>query len=327
MRTRPRLFPFAFAAVALGCLWAVPASATLDGAKAWLERMATATRALNYDGTFVYQSGESMQSMRIIHRADPDGARERLVALTGAPREVLRDRAQVICILPDDRTVVVGKSRPTGVAPSPSFEPLDGFMRSYDLSTRPGGRVAGRETRLIEVRPRDAYRYGYDLSVDTDTGLLLRSPLRAPDDTVLERIEFTSIDTPASIPDSLLEPSISSEGFTLYANPPATSPAQSDKPMHWQTTWVPDGFEMAESGADLLPASRRPVEQFVYSDGLASLSVFIERLEQTADELDGLSSMGAVNAYGRMIGDYQITVVGEVPAETVRKVALAVEPL
>lgn len=317
------------ALLAAVCLFGAPPAAVAGGGEAhvWLDRIAYATRELNYDGTFVYHNGDWMQSMRIIHRADADGGRERMVALTGAPREVLRDRSAVTCILPDDRSVIVGKSRPKGIAGSPSFEPHEGFTRNYDLHTRAGERVAGRQTQLVEVRPRDRYRYGYDLSVDVDSGLLLKSALRTADGAVLEQIEFTSLSTPAFIPDSLLEPSISSEGFTLYANPPTDAAPVGDGQMHWQTTWLPDGFEMAESGSDLLPTSRRPVEQFVYSDGVASLSVFVERLDEAGDKLDGPSTMGAVNAFGLMIGEYQITAVGEVPAETARKVALSVRHL
>ncbi|MCA8966785.1 MAG: transcriptional regulator, partial [Planctomycetes bacterium] len=142
-------------------LLASPLPATAgDSARDWLERMAQATRALNYDGTFVYHNDDWMQSMRIIHRADENGTRERLVALTGEPREVIRDRTTVTCILPDDRSVVVGKSRMAAGTGAPAFDIGAGFVDHYHLSTQPGERVAGRDTQVVDVRPRDPYRYG-----------------------------------------------------------------------------------------------------------------------------------------------------------------------
>jgi sigma-E factor negative regulatory protein RseB len=87
---------------------------------------------------------------------------------------------------------------------------------------------------------------------------------------------------------------------------------------------VPDGFVLREHAQDAILDSRDPVEHLVFSDGLASVSVFIERLDTASQPLDGLDSVGAVNAYGSMAGDLQITVVGEVPAATVERVAMSI---
>ena len=311
----------------LACVVLATPAAAGEDAQAWLRKMVEATRSLNYDGTFVYHNSGAMQTMRIIHRAGPDGSQERLVALTGQPREVLRDHGEVTCILPDHRAVVVGRKSSAGVAGAPKFDPGRDLAEHYELRSRAGGRVAGRETRTVELQPRDEYRYGYTLAVDVDSGLLLKSELRAADGSVLEQIEFTSLDTPADIPDALLEPSISAEGFAYFADESSTSKtgtAGEGAASDWETGWLPDGFRMAERGSAPVFTSHQPVEQFVYSDGLASVSIFIERLADGADRLDGPSRMGAVNAFGRMIGDYQVTAVGEVPAATVRDVALSV---
>ena len=303
-----------------------PAAHGTGEAQAWLQRMAAATRDLNYDGTFVYHNGNWMQSMRVIHRAASEGSRERLVALTGDGREVLRDNTRVICILPADRTVVVGKSRPSKLTGAPAFEPSAGFTASYSLATLPGRRVAGRHTQLVTVSPTDNYRYGYHLSIDRDTALLLKSELLGPDGSVVEQVEYTSISTPQHIPDELLEPSISSAGFTwLTAPEQPLSDAESTTSESWSVDWLPAGFVMTERENELLPTSRNPVEHMVYTDGLASVSIYIERLEVAAEQLDGLSQMGAVNAFGRMIDQYQVTVVGEIPAVTVTMIGESIQ--
>ena len=288
--------------------------------------MAKAAQTLNYDGTFVYRNGDNTQSMRIIHRFGEDGERERLVALSGAAREVLRDRERVTCILPDSQSVVVAKSRPQSFPHSKLFESDDGFRRFYDMSVHKGERIAGRYTELVAVEPLDRFRYGYRLWMDRDTGLLLKSELIDEHDTIVEQLVYTNIDLPAEISDELLEPEISGAGYTWYMDDqPAPAPnADSPGASQWSPKWVPDGFELRDHARNSILESRDPVEHLVYSDGLASLSVFIERLDTASEPLDGLSSMGAVNAYGNMVDGYQVTVVGEVPAATVERVAMSI---
>ncbi len=292
-----------------------------------LDRMARAAQTLNYDGTFVYRNGATMQSMRIIHRfVDSEGERERLVALSGAAREVLRDRERVTCILPDRQSVVVTKSRPRTFPYSKLFESDTGFDRFYALSVHRGERIAGRYTKLVAVDSYDRFRYGYRLWMDRDTGLLLKSELINEHGEVVEQLVYTNIILPAEIPDELLEPEISGAGYTWYNDEQAEPAAASGTGAgpDWYPGWLPDGFELRDYARDPILASRDPVEHLVFSDGLASVSVFIERLDTASEPLDGLSSMGAVNAYGGMVDEFQITVVGEVPAATVERVAMSI---
>ena len=290
-------------------------------ARMWLDRMAHASQMLNYDGTFIYRNGGRVESMRIIHRRDPDGERERLVSLNGVAREVIRDPSRVTCILPDSRSVVVTKSRPRSLMLAQLYGRSDTISKHYKLRGSNGDRVAGRTTKLVAIQPRDHYRYGYRLSIDEETALLLRSELVTGDGIGLEQIIYTSIALPEIIPDELLRPGISDEGFKRISSEPRTASGTAASEMNWSTDWLPDGFVMGERTEDPGKLGRRPVEQMVYTDGLASLSVFIERLEATSERLEGLSTMGAVNAFGRLVDGFQVTVVGEVPAVTVESVA------
>jgi sigma-E factor negative regulatory protein RseB len=70
----------------------------------------------------------------------------------------------------------------------------------------------------------------------------------------------------------------------------------------------------------------RPVGQQVYSDGLAAVSVFIEPLAGRTEPFQpGLSSIGAVNIYTREVASHSVTVLGETPAASVRRIAQSVE--
>lgn len=291
-----------------------------------LDRMAKAAQMLNYHGTFVYRNGANIQSMRIIHRYGSEGERERLVALSGAAREVVRNRERVTCILPDSRSVVVTKSRPQAFPHSKLFASDSGFRRYYDMSVHKGERIADRHTELVAVDPLDRFRYGYRLWMDRDTGLLLKSELIDENGQIIEQLVYTNIETPAEISDEMLEPEISGAGFTWYNDDQrASAPgAGASSESEWRPQWVPDGFELADHSRNPILESRDPVEHLVFSDGLASVSVFIERLDTAGRPLDGLSSMGAVNAYGSMVDGFQVTVVGEVPAATVERMAMSI---
>lgn len=299
-----------------------------EGPQQRLDRMAKAAQTLNYDGTFIYRNGATIQSMRIIHRFNNDGERERLVAMSGAAREVLRDRERVTCILPDSQSVVVAKSRPRTFSHSTLFESDGEFGRYYALSVHKGERIAGRHTELVAVEPKDSFRYGYRLWMDRDTGLLLKSELIGERGEIVEQLVYTNIELPAEISDELLEPAISGAGYTWY-NDDERDPTVASEPVAgtqstWHPQWLPDGFEMRDYARNPILASRDPVEHLMFSDGLASVSIFIERLDTASEPLRGPSSMGAVNAFGSMVEEFQVTVVGEVPAATVERVARSI---
>ena len=295
-----------------------------------LDRMVRASRSLDYIGTFVYRNGSMIQSMKIIHRADPDGSRERLVALSGAAREVIRDGRRVTCILPDDRTVVVARRRPGHPYPSSVFEPEiaigSGFAEFYSLSSAGVERVADRETTVIDVRPKDRYRYGLRFAVDRETGLLLKSELLDEGMAALEQIVYTHLALPESIPDEVLEPGISDAGFTRYETEDVADAggASTGRTQEWAVGWLPAGFRMAGESHDHIQPGRNAVDHRVYSDGLASLSVFIERGLGEDDRFEGPSSVGAANAFSRIVDEFQVSVVGEVPGITVEKVAASI---
>ena len=315
--------------VALAAVAAHPNAADASDAdeiRGMLDRMVRASRSLDYIGTFVYRNGSMIQSMRIIHRADAGGSHERLIALSGAPREVIRDGERVICIFPDDRAVVVTRRRPGRLHPSTTFDPevaidfaIDEF---YALTSDGTERVADREATVISVRPKDRYRYGLRLAVGRETGLLLKMELLGVDSTALEQIVYTHLELPASIPDEALKPRISDAGFTRYeAGDPKDSAARAQE---WTIGWLPAGFRMTDESYDHILPDRDAVDHRVYSDGLASLSIFIEPALDAGDRIEGPSSVGAVNAYSRVIDEYQLSVVGEVPGIAVERVAASI---
>ena len=290
-----------------------------EEALVWLEKMSHATRTINYDGTFVYRIGDALQTMRVLHRVDDDGEKERLVSLTGLTREVLRENSEVTCLLPDERAVRVGKRPPRALNRGLDFNA--NFANNYHLSMAPGGIVAGRSSKLVILQPRDDFRYGYRIALDEESALLLKLELLGSRGVPREQIVYTSLRVNVEIPDELLQPAISSEGYELIAD--TTSVAEAGASV-WYVTWLPDGFELYERSA-MADAGHAHFEHQVYSDGLASFSVFIEQMGEIGKPLRGVSTMGAVSAFGRVVDAHQVTVVGEVPVRTVERVGEYVE--
>ncbi len=306
--------------IVAGASLAAGTSAGEDDIGAWLERMTHSAHTLNYDGVFVYSHGNSLNAMRIIHGVLPEGLeRERLVSLNGPPREVLRDNKLVTCILSDDRSVLVGKSR--SGAPFPPTLPgrVNELRELYSIEQGESGRVAGRAATQVVIAPRDGYRYGHRIWMDSDTGLLLMSEMLDENNQVVEQFMYTEINYLDEVPEHLFESAISGEEFTLHQSRADEHAGDAAPASAWRAEHLPPGFGLdarrvhsGAAGADM------PMEQLVFTDGLASVSVFVEPPGAQKDDMMGVARMGAVNTYGRIHDEHYITVVGEVPAATVK---------
>jgi len=292
-------------------------------ARQLINQMSQATRLLNYDGIFVYSRGERMDTMRIIHQATEDGEHERLVSLTGYAREVIRDQQSVTCIFPDNQAVMVEKSRPRQLLSGQLPEPVEKIVEHYDFLVAGKERVAGRSTQVVNIVPKDDYRYGYQLWIDEEAHLLLKSELKDSKGKLLEQIMFTQIEIKDSIPDHLLEPAITGTGYTWYNNASDEAPVNSGN-SHWKVTWMPNGFKMQDHEKQVTLTGTAPIDHMVYTDGLAIVSVFVEKLNNDLDVMKGPSNLGGVNAFATLANGYQITAVGEVPQETVQLMANSV---
>jgi len=293
-----------------------------NNARQWLDSMSGALQALNYDGTFVYLHDGKLEAMRIVHEATPGGEKERLIALTGSAREVLRDEKVVTCIMPDNKSVMVGQSRPRQPFPEVP-EDLGSLSPYYQLRDTGEDRIAGLMTRVIDITPRDQYRYGYRFWVDTTNFMLLKFELKDVDGTAIEQVMFTDLKVGERISPATLEPSLTGEGYNWFRQegggdaPAVTSSA-------WTVALLPAGFKMTDSQRRRVRQGGEHAEHMVFTDGLATVSVYVEKMQANQKEFTGLSNRGAMNAYGAVLGDHQVTVVGEVPAATVQSVAHSV---
>lgn len=294
-----------------------------------INEMSMASRDLNYDGVFMYRLGKQIDTMRIIHKSGVNGVNEKLISLTGQPREVIRDKNQVKCYFPENKAVVVDKSRLGKLVSTYLPQPIQSISEFYNFEIAGEDRIAGKEAWIVNIRPKDKYRYGYQLWIDKKSKLLLKSELKNQLGITLEQIMFAQLNILDDIDDDLLQPSVSGKDYTWYNNTKnkKTEAETETSKKEWQVTWMPAGFTMSEHAKASMITSQMPVEHLVYTDGLAMVSVFVEKLNQQPNANAGPTHFGGVNAYAVEADGYQITAVGEVPKSTVKLMADSVKSL
>jgi len=302
----------------------VPAAeqATLDV----LMRMQTASQNINYHGTLVFLQNGQVQSMRVVHKADETGRFERLINLSGVAREVVRKDDLVICYMPDSKEVMVSRQKLEGdinVLIQLAGNDFTELQKNYEFTLESMERIAGREARRVLIKPKDNLRYGYRLWVDDKKSILLKSDLLNERGESLEQAMFADIAVVDRIPENLLQPTSTGDGFTWYERE-----SDNNTPMILDSEWniepLPKGFTVSSRFRHQILGSSVPSEHWVLSDGLANISVYFEKLTDVQEAFEGVLSMGVANAFGILNEEYQITVIGEVPASTVEQLARSV---
>ncbi len=262
--------------------------------------------------------------MRIVHRVINGDHQERLVSLNGEAREVIRNNRDVICYLPSKKSVVI-EHRKSSQKNFPALLPrrLDRLSSYYHLALGGSDRVARRSAQLVIIKPKDAYRYGYYLWADKKTGLLLRASLVSAEGRVVEQFMFTDIGIGQKINAADLKSSYSGKKWVWHREKEKTNSKTPET--RWKVERLPAGFSLSRRILRNMPMGNMPVEHLVYSDGLAAISVFIEpRSKKNRNKMKGATGMGAVHAFGAVVNNHQITVVGEVPAATVAMVGKSI---
>ena len=313
------------AAVGVGAAATAEAASTAaaDEPRAWLARTDQALATRNYRGVFVHEYAGETETLKIVHRVSGEGVSERLQSMDGSGREFIRKGNQLICYLPDRRTVLVEKSPDAGLLLG-ALPNIDAALAGqYEVRQLAHTRVSGRSARLIAITPMDQLRYGYQVWIDEVTAMPLKMQLRDARGKVIEQIVFTDLVLPAHITDSELAPSVDARDYR-WVQQDATMADAPGLSVSWQADALPPGFRMTASARQMLPGGL--AEHLVFSDGLASVSVFVEHGPgpDTQRLSDDAASMGSSSAYSVTLQGYRITAVGEVPPETVRAIAQAI---
>ena len=295
----------------------LPANA--GDADIWLVKMNKAIRSMDYAGTYIHISQGQIETMQIVHAVDENSERERLLSLNGEAREILRDGDRVTCILPADRFVVVGQLKPGFGLPALIPDNIPQLGKVYDMQLIGEDRIAGHSSVILSIQPKDKMRYGYRIWLEEEHGMLLRSDILNAEGQVMEQMMFTEISFESPVLATMLQPTVPHQGFVTIESSEYHGSVVSGKST-WILRGIPKGFKVTSQAHKRMPMNQFDVEHIVLSDGLATISVYIEK-SPGENALQGPSSIGGVNAYGRSVYNHQITVMGEAPKETVKQIA------
>ncbi|MCF7982440.1 MAG: MucB/RseB C-terminal domain-containing protein [Pseudomonadales bacterium] len=293
------------------------------------QRISNAFRQNNYDGVFIYSHGNSMESLRIVHRLDDTAERERIVRMDGPKHELIRNGEEVTCVHSADWKGDINHRIPAGPFAKAFIRDVSHSSSGYQVELIGPGRIVGRDTMRYAIKPKDEFRYGYQIWLDQETGLLLKSVL-LHGERVLERFQFTQIDLENEIPDTELNLGIKGEVFKHHPLLLSESETIEQKKPSWKLTWMPDGFVMRMQGIRRTHGGDMQADTLTYSDGMTAFSIFIEKASAEAQE-QMATQKGATVAVVRVIksnsGNHFVTVVGEVPMTTAKRLAESIVPV
>ena len=297
------------------------------GLNDWLRRMHEASKNRAYIGTYVVSSGGQMQSAKIWHVCEGGQQTERVETLTGAPRSTFRHNEKVVTFLPDQKLVRHEKREALNSFPEIVQSADHRISDFYKLKLEGTERIAGVEADIAVLVPKDAMRFGYRVWTEQKKGLVVKLQTLDVDGRVLEQAAFSELlmDAPVKM-DKLLQMMGKVDGLRV------------EQPTLVKTTASAEGWYLPASVAGFKPIScyKRPAStgstsvtedsmQWVFSDGLASVSLFVESYDRQRHNKESGMSMGATYTLTRQIGNYWLTVMGEVPMTTLKQFANGLE--
>lgn len=293
----------------------------------WLLRMhETSMKPRRYVGTVVQSTAAGMTSARIWHACDGRAQIERVERLTGAPRSSLRHDNQLITFMPDTKTARVEKRELIGDFPQllkPGANSIPDFYTVRSLGTE---RVAGHDADVVQLEPRDKLRFGYRLWTERRAGLVVKMQTLDAGGQVLEQAAFSEVQLNAPV-----------NTDKLKAMMQVTAGWRIDKPAIAQTTAAAQGWHLKSPlpGFKALSCFTRlnptpgvedaSTMQWIFSDGLATVSLFVESYDKLRHAQEGLAVQGATHTYMKRMDEHFLIAVGEVPPQTLKAFARALE--
>lgn len=303
-----------------------PAQAATRSVNEWLARMHEGSRQRAYVGTLVVSAGSSMSASKIWHVCDGNQQMERIDTLTGTPRTTIRRNNDVITFVPEAKTALVEKRDSLGMFPELLRTPSNLIPQFYQAREVGVQRVAGHLADMVEILPRDDLRFGYRIWSEQQSGLVVKLQTLGQQGGVLEQMAFSELqmDAPVSM-EKLKKLMKDTRGYEVHKPALRKTTAEAEG---WRLKEPVPGFSAMschtrDSGTSQPPGTA-PM-QWVFSDGLASVSLFVEPFDPQRHVQESSAVVGATHSVSRRVGEHWLTVLGEVPEQTLRRFALALE--
>lgn len=287
----------------------------------WLLRVNQATQQKTYTGTFVVSTGSSLSSARIWHVCEGTQQVERVEVLSGTPRATYRHNTQVVTFFPASKRVVMEDRMPSTAFPNLGRAPDTSIGSYYQFVVTGSERIAGFDTDVVDLKPKDALRYGLRVWTDQKTGLVLQLKTLDSEGRTLEQAAFSDLQLDAPIDSAaMLQAMARTQGYRVERSKMYATSADAQG---WVLRAEVPGFkpvgcyQRPDAAGAAAVNSGSSTMQWVFSDGLATVSVFVENFDPQRHRRDGVRALGgASSAMAKRINTWWATAVGEVPVTT-----------
>lgn len=290
----------------------------------YLEKASLAAHELSYDGIYTYHLGQNVKSVQVTHVNYGQGEYARVVVLDGKPREALSQGGDTVIFNQKQEKVVIEKRRGQNSFPAILPLDLDTVKQNYQAQLSSTERIAGRDAQIVVLQPRDQYRFGYKLWLDKEYGLLLKFATLDSVGNPIDSIGFSQLVLMTGQKLDWFRPSNVDRGKNYEMQQRQVSSLQEDE-INCEMSDNLLGYRRISQFKHNMNNKPNPVTQMVYSDGLATVSVFVEPMTRGNHPRVGFSELGTTNMLGAIAEGHQIIVVGEVPQVTVTQFVNAVK--
>lgn len=306
----------------VGCVLGMWQNAHAQEPLPLLSKMCDAMNQTNYYGTLVYLHDNKLESMKISKTNNESGQAEKIYSLNGEAREIIRQNDTLMCIIPSAKKITID-SKKHAQLPFSIPHNLDNVQAYYNVSYQGSERVADKSAYVVQLTPKDSYRYGHRLWIDKQHSMLLKTDVLNERNQPIEQVMFTDLNIVEALPNSVFTPNEAASNYKrIDVTPKAMNEARTQI-LHWGLNKAPVGFAVVSHSR--MGSANGAVEHLFLSDGMASVSVFIE--PKTGEIFEGESRMGALNAYGAVKSGHKVVTVGAVPATTVKLINQNIVPV
>lgn len=293
----------------------------------WLSRIQEAANKVNYTGIYVVSTPGQLATARILHFSDGRQQWERIEALDGQPRVVLRHNERVVTLLPTARVAIAEQRSQLSGFPAVGNIKAAALSPAYQARLLGIDRVAGLEVGVLDLDATDVYRWSYRLFAERQTGMLLRAEIRGAQGELLESSAFSELNVGIRPQVSQIEQAMNKlDGFEIR-RPELQRVAVNQS--EWKFGKLPSGFRVLDAVKRPLPTPDGQEThvrwQFMISDGLAQVSVFAEPFSPDLHRKETLWASGATHGLSVRRGEWWLTAMGEVPPRALRELIQALE--
>jgi len=289
-------------------LLTLPVAAMADDDWAMLEKAAQAAANLPLTATYLHQVGGELETFRVLRVQDGGQVRERRESLDGMPREIVRVGNELTCFAPDAKALNAAKLSAIKLFPALLPEDGDELAQGYALSRGGSDRVAQRDCQWLVLKPRDAARYTQRFCIDPQTALPLKAVTASSKGEIIEQFAFTELQLGGVKDKTQLKPRYK-QSLSLGK---VGAVQQGMQPVH-DIKGLPAGFRMVRFVNRAMPGHDKTVQHYVFSDGFAKVSLFVETASGEGVNHPASSAHNGIGVMSRQNGEQLLTVVGDLP--------------